>query len=366
LGKWEVFIECPYKPVGKRWRIAEPFVPRHEEVKVFSMIIEAKTAEEAEKRLVERTVECPFPIKGKFHHFTVKTENVKAVRPWPPSPPSEEERKTKLKEKLPPTVREAPTQLLTAKRFPDNTVAISIRKGTEQLNILYARPEVETFDKLMKTAKAAGQDTLENAILAYMLATTGGTATMATGFLTASGFKTDRTSVGEAISRMVADGTLYKYRREIQFVRKPLPPFGAGVRRWTSEILGEPVYGMSEATRTRILERLKIEPYLAWWTTEMLKPPPPTLPAIKKPVEYEWIKTVKAIPKLRAEEDFKYYGPYKPDETAKLPIALAYFLTRQGYAEWLNPEKETVKRAEEIFKFMSIEKLRRQATLTEF
>jgi len=366
LGKWEVLIECPFKPVGKRWLIAEPSVGTHETVKVFSMVIDAKNAEEAEKRLVGKTIECPYPIKGKFHKFTVQPENIKAVRPWPPPPPSKEERKAKLKEKLPPTAKEAPTELVAAKRFPDNTIAISIRKGTEQLNILYAKPEVETFDKLMKPAKAAGQDTLENAILAYMLATTGGTATTATGFLTASGFKTDRTSVGEAISRLTREGILYKYRREIRFIRKPLPPFGTGVRRWTSEILGEPVYGISEATRTRILERLKIEPYLAWWTTEMLKPPPPTLTAIKKPVEYEWIKIVKPIPKLRAEEDFKYYGPYTPDETAKLPLALAYFLTRQGYAEWLNPEKETVKRAEEMFKFMSIEKLRRQATLTEF
>ena len=366
MGKWEVLIECPFKPVGKRWLIAAPSVGTHETVKVFSMVIDAKSAEEAEKRLVGKTIECPYPIKGKVHKFTVQPESIKAVRPWPPPLPSKEERKTKLKEKLPPTAKEAPTELIVAKRFPDNIIAISIRKGPEQLNILYAKPEVETFDKLMKPAKAAGQDTLENAILAYMLATTGGTATTVTGFLTASGFKTDRTSVGEAMSRLTRKGILYKYRREIQFTRKPLPPFGVGVRRWTSEILGESVYGISEVTRTRILERLKIEPYLAWWTTEMLKPPPPTLAAIKKPVEYEWIKTVKPIPKLRAEEDFKYYGPYMPDETAKLPLALAYFLTRQGYAEWLNPEKETVKRAEEIFKFMSIEKIKRQATLTEF
>jgi len=365
LGKWEVFIECPYKPVGKRWQVAEPFVPRHEEVKVFSMIIEAKTAEEAEKRLVGRTVECPFPIKGEFHHFTVKPENVKAVRPWPPSPPSEEERKTKLKGKLPATAKEAPTELVTAKRFPDNTVAISIRKGTEQLNIIYSKQEVEAFDKLMKTAKAAGQDTLENAILAYMLATTGGTATQVTGFLMAANFKTDRTSVGEAMSRLVRDGILYKYRAEILFAREPLSPSSERVRRWTSEILGEPVYGIPHTTRINILEKVKLDPTFAWWRPELYKLAPP-LEAVRKKPEYEWVKTVKPLPRIRSAEDLKWYGPYPPKEPVKLPLALAYFLTHQGYTEWLNPSKETVKQAEEIFKLQAIEKIKRQATLTEF
>lgn len=367
MGKWEVFIECPHKPVGRGrvWRIAEPLVLRHEEVKVFSMIVEAETREEAEKRLVGRTVECPFPIKGKFHRITVKPENIKAVRPWPPPPPSYKEIKTKLKEKPPPSIREAPTQLVSAKRFPDNTIAISIRKDPEQLNILYSKQQVETFDKLMKTAKATGQDTLENAILAYMLATTGGTATMATGFLTAAGFKTDRTSVGEAISRMVADGTLYKYRREILFARKPLPPFGAGIRRWTSEILGEPVYGIPHATRIDILEKVKLNPTFSWWRPELYKLAPP-LKAVRKKPEYEWVKTVKPLPKTRSAEDLKWYGPYMQGETVKLPLALAYFLTYQGYAEWLNHNKETVKQAQEIFQFQPIEKIKRQATLTEF
>jgi hypothetical protein len=198
-----------------------------------------------------------------------------------------------------------------------------------------------------------------------MLATTGGTATMATGFLTASGFKTDRTSVGEAISRMVADGTLYKYRREILFARKPLPPFGASVRRWASEILGEPVYGIPHTTRINILEKVKLDPTFAWWRPELYKLAPP-LEAVRKKPEYEWVKTVKPLPKIRSAEDLKWYGPYPPNETVKLPLALAYFLTHQGYTEWLNPRKETVKQAEEMFKLQTIEKIKRQATLTEF
>jgi hypothetical protein len=365
LGKWEVFIECPYKPVGKRWRITAPFVETHETVKVFSMIIDAKNAEEAEKRLVGKTVECPYPIKGKFHNFTVQPENIKAVRPWPPPPPSKKEREAKLMEKRPPAAKEAPTELVAAKRFPDNTIAISIRRGPEQMNILYSKSEVETFDKLMKTAKAAGQDTLENAILAYMLAVTGGTASTVTGFLTASGFKTDRTSVGEALSRLVREGYLYKYRAEIPFVREPLSPYSKPVRRYTSEILGEAVYGIPHTTRINILERLKLEPSLAWWRPELYKLPPP-LEAVRRKPEYEWVTITKPLPKIRSAEDLKWYGPYTPPATVKLPLALAYFLTSQGYAEWLNPKKETVKQAEEIFKFQPIEKIKRQATLTEF
>jgi len=361
LGKWEVFIECPLKPAPKRWGLPPP-EERHKEVKVFSMIIDAKSGEEAEERLIGKTVECPFPIKGKYHRFTVQPESIKGVRPWPPPPPSKKEREAKLEKELPPTAPEAPTELVSAKRFPDNTITVTIRKVPEQKTILYSKEEVETFDKLMRIAKAAGQDTIKNAVIAYMIAVTGGTATMATGFLTASGYKTDRTTVGEVMSRLVRDGILFRSHAEIRFVRET--PAGL-IRRWTTEVMGEPVYGIPLPIRVKILERIKFETALAWWRPELYKLPPP-LEAVRIKPEYEWVVIAKPLPKIRSAEDLKWYGPYTPGETVKLPLALAYFLTRQGYAEWLNPRKETVKQAEEIFKFQTIEKIKRQATLTEF
>jgi len=126
--------------------------------------------------------------------------------------------------------------------------------------------------------------------------------------------------------------------------------------------MGEPVYGVSHTARINILEKLKFEPTFPWWRRELYRLAPP-LEAVRKKPEYEWVKTVKPTPKTRSAEDLKWYGPYSQGDIAKLPLTLSYFLVRSGYAEWLNPVKEAVKQAEEIFKFQPIEKIKRQATL---
>jgi DNA-binding transcriptional ArsR family regulator len=221
--------------------------------------------------------------------------------------------------------------------------------------------EVERYDELMRIAKAAGQATLKNAILAFLIAHGGGTKTLITGFLQVSDFREATvSSVGEALSRLRDEGIIYRLPAAFTFTYYPLT-YGRKLRVSTSEVMGEPVYGISHATRLRILERLKFEPYLAWWGTEMLKPPP-TFP-VKRPVEYEWVRTIKPTPSFRSAEDFKHYGPYKTGDLAKLPLTFAYFLVRTGYAEWLNPRKENVVEAEKIFRYQPIERIRRQATL---
>ncbi|RLI43688.1 hypothetical protein DRO59_00330 [Candidatus Bathyarchaeota archaeon] len=236
---------------------------------------------------------------------------------------------------------------------------------------------------------------------------------MITGFLNASGFPEATVStVGQALSRLRREKIIYRYPATFTYTYYPLalakistirrcPECGStrlmrdyesaevvcmdcgyviaskiaggGYRLYgkketvtTSEVMGEPVYGIPTATRMKILERLKFEPYFEWWKPEILKYTPPTIPKLKKPVEYEWIRFKKPAPRFRSAEDFKYYGPYRKGDLAKLPLIFAYFLVRTGYAEWLNPKKENVREAEKIFKYKSIEKMRRRATLLEY
>jgi hypothetical protein len=258
--------------------------------------------------------------------------------------------------------REAPTLVLST-RFYLGPVLIKIRKEPEQISVEIPWVEVNLYDKLMQTARASNQASLTNAVLAFLIAHGGGTKTVITGFLKATGFPD--------VSPDAVKQTLSKLRREKIICRRsavfivtryyPNRIFGENAKVVTSQILGEPVYGIPEAIRMQILERLKIEPQLAWWQTDILKPK-----SIIKPVEYEWVKFIKPVPKIRSEEDFKNYGPYKENDIAKLPVVLSYYLVRKGFAVWLNPNKESVREIEDLFLFRPIEKIKRQAMLTEF
>ena len=239
--------------------------------------------------------------------------------------------------------RTAEVKIESAKRFPDDTVAVTLRFLRGEFPNIFPRSEVKVFDRLMRVVKAAGEEKIKLAVLAVLIAHGAGTRSLITGFLLANGYKTDISTVGEALSRHASEGYIYR----------------------DGSYLGETVYIMPEETRLRIIERLKFEPYLEWYKPQMLKPTPP-LKFVRRKVEYEWVKFIKPSPRFRSAEDYKYYGPYREGEIVKLPLLLAYFLVRTGYAEWLNPKKETVAEAEEIFKFETIPKIRRQAVLTEF
>jgi len=294
---------------------------------------------EARKKALGMTVPCPYNA----HMFKVTKIDAVVFYTWQPPP---EERPAPK-----PPAEKAPTTLLSAKRFADNTLAVEIGRGRDRASITFPKTEVETFDHLMKIAKASGQATIENATLAFLIAHGGGTKTMITGFLNASGFpEATPSTVGEALSRLRDEGKIYRYPRMFKYTYYPLSLYGRIEERYVSTFMGETVYGISEATRIKILERLKFDPHLAWWN--LIEPVKPTkiIAELKKPLEYEWITFTKPAPRFRAPEDFKYYGPYKAGELAKLPIATAYFIVSANYAKWLNPKKENVLEIEKIIK----------------
>jgi hypothetical protein len=257
--------------------------------------------------------------------------------------------------------REAPT-LVSSTRFYLGNVEIILQRGHEKVAITIPWVEVNLYDKLMEIAHASNQASLINGALAFLIAHGGGTKTVIAGFLRESGFpEANPSNVGAALSRLIHEKTIY--RRSAVFITTRYYPnraFGEKTKVVTSQILGEPVYGILEAIRMQILERLKIEPQLAWWQTNILKP------TTIKPVEYEWVKFIKPVPRIRSEEDFKNYGPYNEKDMEKLPVMLAYYLVRKGFAVWLNPKKESVRDIEDLFLFQPIEKIKRQAALTEF
>jgi len=288
------------------------------------IIVVASSRKKAASKALGTPIICPRCGRG----FVLKHEYMRGILPL------------KLIE-VPKRIAEV--KIESAKRFPDDTVAVTLRFLRGEFPNIFPRSEVKVFDRLMRVVKATGEEKIKLAVLAVLIAHGAGTRSLITGFLLANGYKTDISTVGEALSRHASEGYIYK----------------------DGSYLGETIYVMPEEVRLRIIERLKFEPYLEWYKPQMLKPTPP-LKFVRKEVEYEWVKFLKSAPRFRSAEDYKYYGPYREGEIVKLPLLLAYFLVRTGYAEWLNPKKESVARAEEIFKFETIEKIRRQATLLEF
>ena len=290
------------------------------------MIVAAESCSKAASKVLGTPLTC----RNCRHGFPLKHEYIIGAYPYTEVPPAK-------------PVREAPTEIVEAKIFPDQTATVILKKGKLQEGIMFPQVEVQTFSKLMKTAKTASQDTVENAIIAFIIAHGSGTKSLVTGFLKAYRIKTDPTTVGEALTRLARQKILYTRivapppRRVFletypELPRRKIPPPPPKPERTLGIFMGETVYYMSEETRTRILERLKITPTIQWWRPEMLKPTPPTPEALRKPVEYERVKITKPTPSFRAAEDFKRYGPYKAGDTAKLPITFAYFLVREGYA----------------------------------
>jgi len=347
---WEVTFRCPICH------------------KLFSRAIEAETSLKAEKTFWGKTIECPSPLRvngWELHKFAVKPEHIVGTVPYPWKPPAiplGPKRKLGVptipaRARKPPVEREAPTILKSSERV-DNIVYVTIQRGRETLGITIPAVEVEAYDKLIRIARASDMwktltwdATLLHGILAFLIAHGGGCKSLITGFLRVSGFPEATTSsVGEALSRLKREGIIYRFPAEFTFTYHPLGAYGVKEKKPVSTIMGEPVYGIPTATRMKILERLKFEPYLAWWRPEILKYVPPTIPRLKKPVEYEWIRFTKPAPRFRAVEDFKYYGPYRTGEIAKLPIATAYFIVTANYAEWLNPKKENVVKTEKTIK----------------
>ena len=288
------------------------------------IVVVAPSRKKAASKALGTSIICPRCGRG----FTLKHEYMRGIS------------SLKLIE-VPKRIAEVKVE--SARRFPDDTVAVTLRFLRGEFPNIFPRSEVQVFDKLMRVVKATGEEQIKLAVLATLIAHGAGTRTLITGFLQANGIKTDKSTVGEALSRYAAKGYIYA----------------------DGSYLGETIYVMPEETRLRIIERLKFEPYLEWYKPQMLKPTPP-LKFVRRKVEYEWVKFIKPAPRFRSAEDYKYYGAFRKGEIAKLPFMLAYFLVRTGYAEWLNPKKETVVKAEELFKFEPIEKIRRQATLLEF
>jgi DNA-binding transcriptional ArsR family regulator len=351
MGNFEAFLTCPV------------------DHKTFSIVFPASTSDDALMKILKRTVKCPHKP---FHEFTPSHADIKGIRVYPPK--QREIITSEVTAPRQPTEREAPTQLVSAEPI-DNTIAVTVGRGEEFLSITFPHVEVEAYTNLMRVAQTFGQVTMRNAIIAFLLAHGGGTKTAIAGFLSASGrvlyfmraiAEVTPSTVGEALSRLTSEGILYRFPATFLFTIYPLGRYGKLEKVQTAEILGEPVYGISEATRIRILERSRFEKHLAWWNIELLKPPPPTLAEIKKPVEYEWIVTTQPVPRFRAAEDMKFYGPLTVKQTVKLPLVFAYFLVRTGFARWLNPKKESVQEAEEMFKYQAIAKVKRQATLGEY
>ena len=288
------------------------------------MIVVASSKKEASSKAIGTAVICPKCARG----FVIKHEYIREVVP--------------LKLVTPPP-KVAKVRIASAKRFPDDTVAVTLRFLRGEHPHIYPRNHVKIFDRLMRVAKVTGREKIKLAVLAVLIAHGSGTKSLITGFLLANGYKTDQTTVGEALSRYASKGYIYR----------------------VGDYLTEAAYVMPETTRLEIIEKLKFEPYFEWYKPQILKPTP-TLKLVRKKVEYEWIKIIKPTPRFRSAEDFKYYGPFKKSDLAKLPLTFAYFLVRTGYAEWLNPKKENVREAEKIFEYQSIEKIRRQATLIEY
>jgi hypothetical protein len=351
MTKWLVITTCPIHK------------------KSVHIIVEAPNSQVASQKLIGQSISCPWSTKLLPSH-TFKVERIDAVTPYPWRP-----RETITTTPTPPrpeTETEAPTKLQSSHRIND-IVDVTITRGNETLSIIYPKNEVQRFDALMAVTKPARQATLINGVLAFLIVHVGTTKSLATGFLQASGFKEATvSSVGEALSRLKSDGLIYTFHSaSFVFTRYPIgayPKSGASEggalgtieRTVTSEVLGEPMYGISETTRIRILERLKLNPHLAWW--RMLQEEP-VLKKLHTPVEYEWIKITKPTPSFIAAEDYKRYGPYTIGKKEKTPLTFAYFLVRTGYAEWLNREKPTVEDVEAMFKLTPIEKVKRQATL---
>jgi hypothetical protein len=340
--------------------------------KDFSIVIPANSTTDSIQKMLKKTVQCPYKP---FHKFTPVTANIKGVRAYPPK--QREIVTSEVTAPRPSTEREAPTVLISAKAF-GQTIAVEVMRGEASQAITFPAVEVETYVKLMRVALNFGQVTVRNAIIAFLLAHGGGTKTVIAGFLSASGrvyyFMRDLSqvtpsTVGEALSRFTAAGILYRMPATFNFTYHPLGYYGKVERVQTSEIMGEPVYGISEATRIKILERMRFEHHLSWWNIKLLTPTAPSLPKLIKPVEYEWVVILKPVPRFRAAEDMKVYGPFsvqtkegKP-QSVKLPLVLAYFLVRTGYVQWLNAKREKVQQAEQVFRYQPTEKLKRQATL---
>ena len=322
------------------------------------LIIYAESQTKARSKAVGTPLTCTRCLRS----FILKSEYIIGVYPL----------KT---EKPPKIVREAPTIIVSAKRFPDNTVSVTLQQGDYKRSITFPAYEVQIYDKLMREAPI-GERTYKNALIAHLIAHGATTKSLATGFLNANKIQVNADTIGEALSRLPyvytatepikihplpRTSTAKQILTAAEIFEKPPRETEAAKRQAT--FMGETIYYMPETTRTRIIERSKLYPFYMWWSYEELKPTPPVAPT---KVEYEWVKITAKTPRTRSAEDFKHYGPYNKGDMAKLPLALAYFLIRTGYAEWLNPTKELALRAEELFRFLPTEKLRRQATLIEF
>lgn len=334
------------------------------------VVISAPNQPEAEKKARGMTIVCPYPMTDHTHEsHKFKIEKIKAVMPYPWEPPAVKTIRGigvlsghMTVPKLP-TERKAPTMLLSSKRI-DDTVTVAVTRGQERLDVIFPQPEIRQFDNLMKFAVRLQQASLRNAIIAYLIVHLAGTKTVITGFLQAEGFsEATPSTIGEAMSRLRDEGIIFSESAIFTFKYYPLTEFGQIEKVRTSQIMGEAVYGISHRKSIEILERLKFEPHLQWWN---MLTQSPILQVVKKPVQYEWVQLQQTTPRFRAAEDLHYYGPYKPRQTVKLPLGFAYFLTRLGVANWLNPKKEDVANVENLFKLDNIEKVRRQTTLGSF
>lgn len=362
--QYEVFLLCPdhHRPV--------------------SIVVSAKNDVDARSKTIGKEIYCPwttsakkpgkrwgiFPAKSlpkRGHTFKATDENITGVRPYPYRISKEKTIGAGVSRPAKPAETTAPAYLLGSKRFSDNTVTVSLRHGDDERTVLFPKDEVLTYDKLMRTAKATGFGDAKTALIGFLLAHGAGTKSLITGYLNAVGQQTDTTTVGEALSRLRTDGIIYKQTTKFKVTK--LGEAGLYTVK-TSQFMGEAVYGIPETTRLTILEQLKLDPHVQWWRPEILKLPS-ALVSVKTPIQYEWVRIIKPTRQLRSADDLKRYGPYPKDSktplpvTEKMPISLAYFLVKTENAEWLNPRKETVARAEEMFKYQTKEKLTRQAVL---
>jgi hypothetical protein len=275
-----------------------------------------------------------------------------------------------------------PLTLQSANRRVGNVIDVTLTRGRERFTVIYPRNEVELYDKLMSTVKRVADGTyMKNAIIALLIAHGGATKSLATGFLLANGFKEATvSSVGEAVSRLISDKILYSFN-SASFTFTRYPPGASAIKseggigqieqKVTSEVIGEPMFGIPETTRLYVIERLRFNPYLSWWRPDILKSQP-VMKRVKTPVDYLFVSITKPVPMFRAAEDFKKYGPYNPASNSKdgntkkqlikLPSSFAYFLVQSGFAEWLEKNEKTAS-VENIFRGMPIDKVKKQVTL---
>lgn len=345
---FQVVVECP--------KHRKPVYP----------LVEAPDTIKARDQILGTTITCPYPNS---HEFTVT--KILGVTPYPWKPRGVVTPGVTTPKPTVPT-EAAPIRITRARSFKEDgySAGVVLTRGRERLNIVYPQPELRIYRELIAFAKATGNDTLRNAVIAHFIAHGSSTKSLTTGFLQAMKFpEVTESSVGEVLSRLAAEDIILAQKGVI-YTRKisPLgiPGSGEVEHKEVHSVLGERVYAIHPDIRTDAHTRLKLEKHFPWYSPSFLRRKPITPRMLREPVTYEWVLITRETPRFQSAEDYHRYGPCKRGHVEKLPVGSAFLLVRTGFAQWLTPAKESVTKAEKMFKFVPTQTVKRQAILGEF